>query len=137
VLSDQQKGANMKTLSPLDAVTQFTNAMNKGDLEAALSFYEPGATLIVQPGVVATGTSALREALEGFVALRPTLTSEAHQVVEAGDVALYCSRWILRGTDPAGNPVQMSGRSSDILRRQPDGNWLIALDNPLGTDIVE
>ena len=30
----------------------------------------------------------------------------------------------------------MSGRSSDILRRQPDGNWLIALDNPWGTDIV-
>jgi ketosteroid isomerase-like protein len=126
----------MKTLNPLDAVTQFVNAMNKGDLEAALSLYEPGATVIVQPGVAATGTSALREALAGFIALKPTLTSEAHQVVEAGDVALYCSRWSLRGTDPAGNPVQMSGRSSDILRRQPDGNWLIALDNPWGTDIV-
>ena len=124
----------MKTSSPLDAVTQFVNATNKGDLETALGLYEPGASLVVQPGVVATGTLALREALAGFVAL--TLTSEAHQVVEAGDVALYCSRWSLRGTDPAGNPVQMSGRSSDILRRQPDGNWLIALDNPWGTDIV-
>ena len=126
----------MKTLNPLDAVTQFVNAMNKGDLGAALSLYEPGATLVVQPGVVATGTSALREALAGFVALKPTLTSEAHQVVEASGIALYCSRWSLRGTDSAGNPVQMSGRSSDILRRQPDGNWLIALDNPWGTDIV-
>ena len=124
----------MKTSSPLDAVTQFVNATNKGDLETALGLYEPGASLVVQPGVVATGTLALREALAGFMAL--TLTSEAHQVVEAGDVALYCSRWSLRGTDPAGNPVQMSGRSSDILRRQPDGNWLIALDNPWGTDIV-
>lgn len=126
----------MMTLSPLDAVTQFVNAMNKGDLETALSLYEPGASLVAQPGVVATGTVALREALAGFVALKPTLTSAAHQVVEAGDVALYSSRWSLRGTDPAGNPVQMSGRSSDILRRQPDGNWLIALDNPWGTDIV-
>lgn len=126
----------MKTLNPLDAVTQFVHAMNKGDLETALSLYESGATLVVQPGVVATGTSALREALAGFVALKPTLTSEAHQVVEAGDVAPYCSRWSLRGTDPAGNPVHMSGRSSDVLRRQPDGNWLIVLDNPWGTDIV-
>jgi ketosteroid isomerase-like protein len=127
---------NTKTRSPLDPVTRFVNAMNQGDLETALRMYEPGATLVVKPGVVATGTPALREALAGFVALKPTLTSEAYQIVEAGDIALYCSRWSLRGTDPAGNPVQMSGRSSDILRRQSDGNWLIALDNPWGTDIV-
>lgn len=126
----------MKTVSPLDAVTQFVNAMNAGDLETALGLYEPGASLVAQPGVTATGTPALRKALAGFAALKPTMTTEAHQVVEAGDVALYCSRWSLRGTDPAGNPVQMSGRSSDILRRQPNGNWLIALDNPWGTDIV-
>lgn len=126
----------MKTLSPLEAVTRFVNAMNQGDLETALSMYEPGAALVVKPGVVATGTMALREALAGFVALKPALTSEAQQVVEAGDVALYCARWSLRGADPAGNLVQMNGRSSDILRRQPDGNWLIALDNPWGTDIV-
>lgn len=33
----------MKTLSPLDAVTQFVTAMNQGDLETALSMYESGA----------------------------------------------------------------------------------------------
>ena len=126
----------MKTRNPLEAVAQFINAMNNGDLETALTFYEPGASLVVKPGVVATGTVALREALAGFVALKPTLTTESQQVMEAGDVALYCSRWSLRGTDPAGNPVHMGGRSSDVLRRQSDGNWLIALDNPWGTDIV-
>ena len=126
----------MKTRNPLEAVAQFINAMNNGDLETALTVYEPGASLVVKPGVVATGTVALREALAGFVALKPTLTTESQQVMEAGDVALYCSRWRLRGTDPAGNPVHMGGRSSDVLRRQSDGNWLIALDNPWGTDIV-
>lgn len=78
----------------------------------------------------------LRQALAGFLALKPTMTTESHQVVEAGDVALYCARWNLVGTDPAGKPVQMGGRSSDVLRRQPDGKWLIALDNPWGTDIL-
>src|SRR5262245_25978902 len=121
---------NMRTSVPTDTVTQLIEAMNKGDLDAALGLYEPGASLVAQPGVVATGTPALREALAGFMALKPILKSEAQEIVEAGDVALYCGRWNLRGTDPAGNPVQMSGRSSDILRRQSDGNWLIALDNP-------
>lgn len=126
----------MKTLNPLDAIAQFVDAMNQGDLETALSFYEPQASLVVKPGVVATGTMAIREALAGFVALKPTLSSEAQQVVEAGDIALYCSRWSLRGTDPTGNAVQLNGCSSDILRRQPNGNWRIALDNPWGTEII-
>ena len=126
----------MKTPSPLDAVAQFINAMNEGNLETALSMYEPGASLVVTPGVVVTGTSALSEALAGFVALKPMLTSEAHQVVEAGDIALYCGRWHLRGTDAAGNAVQMRGVSADVLRRQTGGVWRIALDNPWGAEIV-
>lgn len=126
----------MRTPSPLDAVTQFVNALNQGDPETALSLYEPGASLVVQPGVVATGTSALRAALAEFAALKPTLTTEAYKILEADDLALYCSRWTMHGTDPAGNPVHMNGRSSDVLRRQPDGNWRIALDNPYGTEIV-
>ena len=127
----------MKTLSPNDAVIQFVDAMHKGDLETALSLYEPGASLVVQPGTVITGTLALREALSGLIALKPTFTAGSYKVIEAGDIALYCSEWSMRGTDPAGNPVHMNGRSSDVLRCQPDGNWLIALDNPFGPAILD
>lgn len=131
------KGTVMKTLDPLDAVAQFVDAMNQGDLETALSFYEPQASFVVKPGVVVIGTIAIREALTEMVALKPTLSTEAQQVVEAGDIALYCSRWSLCGTDPVGNVVQMNGCSSDVLRRQPNGNWRIALDNPWGTEIIK
>lgn len=127
----------MKTLSPNDAVIQFVDAMHKGDLDAALRLYETGASLVVQPGTVVTGTLALREALSGLIALKPTFTAETYKVIEAGDIALYCSKWSMHGTDPAGNPVHMSGRSSDVLRRQSDGNWLIALDNPFGPNILD
>ncbi|MBI3344097.1 MAG: DUF4440 domain-containing protein [Gammaproteobacteria bacterium] len=126
----------MKISSPLDAVTHFVNAMNRGDLETALSMYEPEASLVIQPGVVATGTQALREALAGFAALKPAITTEAYKIMEADGVALYSSRWTMRGTDPTGNPVQLGGLSSDVFRRQPDGNWLIALDNPFGAEIL-
>jgi ketosteroid isomerase-like protein len=30
----------------------------------------------------------------------------------------------------------MAGESSDVLRRQRDGRWLIALDNPWGADLL-
>lgn len=126
----------MKKPGPLDAVAQFVDAMNQGDLETALSFYEPQASFVVEPGVVVNGILAIRKALAEMVALKPTLSTESQQVVETGDLALYCSRWNMRGTDPAGNVVQLNGCSADILRRQPKGDWRIALDNPWGTEIL-
>jgi len=121
---------------PIDTVNRLVDAINRGDLEKATKLYEPGAVLVVQPGKLARGSTQLREALAGFIALKPTLMSEAQEVVEAGDVALYVSRWNLRGTDPAGKTVVMAGESADILRRQEDGRWLIALDNPWGDQIL-
>jgi uncharacterized protein (TIGR02246 family) len=121
---------------PIDTVNQLVDAINRGDLERALAAYEPEAVLLVQPGQLARGSIQLREALAGFIALKPTLTSEAQEIIEAGDVALYVGRWNLRGTDPAGKPVAMAGESADILRRQADGRWLVALDNPWGAQVL-
>jgi uncharacterized protein (TIGR02246 family) len=127
----------MSTPKPLDAVSQLIEALNNGDLDKAVAAYESGASLIVQPGQVATGTEALRAALSGFIALKPTMTTETHQLIQSGDIAQYLSRWTLIGQDPTGNKVNMSGTSCDILRRQPDGRWLIALDNPWGTALLD
>ncbi|MGH7184187.1 MAG: YybH family protein [Nitrospiraceae bacterium] len=126
----------METPSPLDVVAQLVNAMNTGDIEGALSLFDPEASFVVQPGVVVSGISATRQALAGFMALKPTLTIEAQQLVRAGDIAQYCARWNLCGTDSEGNPVQLQGRSSSILRRQLNGTWQFLVDNPWGTEIV-
>ena len=120
----------------LEVVQKLTEAINRGDLEAALSCYEPEAVLIAQPGSIARGRDEIHTALEGFISLKPLLKGEAHQLVLAGDVALYCSRWFLTGTSPEGKRVEMNGVSSDVLRRQADGQWLIAVDNPWGSTIV-
>src|SRR5262245_7672053 len=122
--------------TPLDTVNQLVRAINAGDLVAAVALYEPDAVLVVRPGQEARGWAQLREALAGFVALRATLTSEAQHVVETGDLALYLGRWTLRGTDPAGGPVVLGGESADILRRQRDGRWLIAIDDPWGAQVL-
>ena len=124
----------MKT--PLDTVNELVRAINAGDLTAAVALYEADAVLVVQPGHLARGRAQLREALAGFVAMRATLTSEAQHIVDTGDLALYLGRWRLRGTDPAGTPVELGGESADILRRQADGRWLIAIDDPWGTQLL-
>jgi uncharacterized protein (TIGR02246 family) len=123
--------------SPIDTVNQLADALNRGDLEAALALYEPNAVLIAQPGQLARGSAELRTALAGFIGLKPTLRSQTQDVVEVDDIALYVGRWTLQGADPSGNAITMGGESSDVLRRQQDGHWLIAVDNPWGAQILE
>lgn len=122
--------------NPLDTVNKLIEAINRGDLNAAVALYEPQATLVTEPGKPAKGTAAIRAALQDLIALKPTLKGETHQIVEGGDLALFCSKWKLKGAAPDGKPVEMGGASSDVLRRQADGSWLIVIDNPWGTSIL-
>ncbi len=121
---------------PVHTVDQLVQAINRGDLAAAVALYEPNAVLVVKPGQLARGAAEIREALAGFVAMKAILRSDAQTVVEAEDIALYVGRWNLRGTDAGGQTVVLGGESTDILRRQGDGRWLIALDNPWGATIL-
>lgn len=125
----------MNQPNPADVIRNLIEAINQGNLEKALSFYEQDAAFIVQPGSITCGRDGIRTALQGFISLNPSLKGEEYQVAEAGDIALYCSRWTLRGTLPDGKPVEMSGVSSDVLRKT-NGQWLVAVDNPWGTRIV-
>ena len=126
-------GTESSESGPEGPVVGLVRAVNRGDLDAALACYEPEAVLLAQPGQVARGHDQIREALRGFIGLRATLKTVASQMWTTGDVALYLGRWTLTGADPDGGIVTMDGDSTDVLRRQPDGGWLIAVDNPWGT----
>lgn len=116
-----------------EAVHQlFTVAFNARDLEALVALYEPDATLMPQPGQTVSGHAAIREALEGFLAIRGRFELRHQKTLQSRDVALLFSAWRLAGTDPDGNPVDLGGQTSDVVRRQPDGTWLVAVDNPYG-----
>jgi uncharacterized protein (TIGR02246 family) len=106
--------------------------LNAGDIDAALTLYEPEATFLPYPGTVVVGLPAIREALSGLFARRPTLDGDVQRVLEAGDIALVANAWTLSGTSRDGSPVHREGRSADVLRRQADGRWLILIDDPWG-----
>ena len=115
---------------PEDYHRTFVEAFNAGDLDALLALYEPGASLVPQPGQVLTGAQALRAALEGFLALKGRMTLETRAIVPSGELVLTIGHWTLSGTAPDGSPLQMAGQSAEVLRRQPDGTWLTVIDHP-------
>jgi uncharacterized protein (TIGR02246 family) len=110
----------------------FTQALNSGDLDALVALYEPEGCINPEPGQVATGTQAIREALSGFLAMNPKLTLEVKNLNQTSDIALTTGNWHLTGTGPDGSPVDMRGQSVEVSRRQPDGTWRFVIDNPFG-----
>jgi uncharacterized protein (TIGR02246 family) len=118
--------------SPAAVIDALSTRLAEGDLEGALALYEPEATFAPQPGRQVTGVDAIRAALAQFIALKPTMRGSIEKVMEADGVALVVNRWSLSGTAPDGAPVEMTGVSSDVMRRQDDGSWRILVDDPWG-----
>jgi uncharacterized protein (TIGR02246 family) len=117
--------------SPDGTIRRFSALLNARDVEGALALYEPEAAFVAEPGRWVTGRDAIKVALERFAALEPELEGEVESVREAGGIALVVNRWSLRGRGPDG-PVEMGGRSADVLRRQSDGSWRVLIDDPWG-----
>lgn len=122
--------------NPEALIDALAAARVRGDVAAALRCYEPTATVVLPSGHVASGPEAVRAMLEAFVSLPPTFNASGRTILDAGDVALHLSRWTLRGNDPDSGPIKTTGRSSNVARRQPDGGWLIAIDDPWGTELL-
>jgi uncharacterized protein (TIGR02246 family) len=125
----------MPAHKPEECDTLLIEAANRGDLEAAVALYEPNASFVQDSGEVVTGLAAIREVMQGFLALKPKFTITV-KAVQSGDggLALLRAKWSMTGTGPDGKPVTMSGNSTEVVRRQSDGTWRFVIDNPHGAD---
>ena len=112
----------------------FVDSFNAGDLDGLMALYEQDAALVPQPGQIITGTEGIRNALTGLLALKGTIAINTRTVVPAGELALLHGEWTLKGTGPDGNAVELAGRASEVVRRQPDGSWRYVIDNPYSVD---
>lgn len=111
-----------------------TTAYNAGDLESMLALYDPKAVFVIKPGRVTDGPAELRTALRRLIELRGHLTIHPHAFVRSDDVVLVLGKYTLSGRRRDGTPLELESRFADVLRRQPDGRWLLAVDNGFNGD---
>ena len=122
------------TTRPEDLYPALGAAYNAGDLEALLALYDPKAVFVIKPGRVTASPAELRAALQHVIALGARLSVNPQSFTCSDDLVLVLGTFTLSGRRPDGTPLERTARFADVLRRQPDGSWRIAVDNPFGGD---
>ena len=112
----------------------FAAAVSSGDVEQLLALYEPDALLAPQPGLRARGTTELRAALGELLTLGGTMESRNVYCMRVDDLALLQGEWRLVGTAPDGSPLELTSRTAEVVRRQPDGSWRYVIDHAFAND---
>ncbi len=115
----------MQARAPSEIHALFLDAFNRGDLEALVALYEPGAVLVIS-GHASVGHEAIREAYQRMLARRGQMELETRSVVESGGgLAVLHAAWTLSSTGSTARGV-----STEVVQRQPDGSWLFLIDEP-------
>ena len=110
-----------------------------GDLDAALALYEPDAMFVVSPDHIVTGHAAIREVLKGMIAAKGAGRLDGVTAVRSADDSVAFTRATGSSTSPGldGKPVTTTFHSIEVVRKQPDGTWRIAIDDPSGSGLAK
>lgn len=134
----QTQGNQTMEHAVIQSVVDANNAaVSAGDIEAALATFEPNSVMVAQPGMPVAGTPALRGAFQQFLAIHPQITVTGQDVIQADDIALHSFTWTMAAKAPDGSPIEQTGFSTVILRKQADGRWLMVIDNPFGDSLLK
>lgn len=102
---------------PNDLERFFVERANAGDVDGLVALYESNATLANGNGEVVVGTDQIRKFFIVFLVGRPQLAPSIQApALCSGELALTSSR------------LDNGDITAEIARRQPDGNWLWAVD---------
>jgi uncharacterized protein (TIGR02246 family) len=102
-------------------------AFNRGDADALIDLYEPQAVLVID-GQNIVGRNNLRETFASILSRSGRMTLQTCLIVESAQgLAVIHGKWIV---EYPSEPTITVGVSTEVVRKQPNGTWLFAIDNP-------
>ena len=124
-----------KALDPGDCDRILLCAFERGDIEATMALYEPGAVLFRENGEAMTGLDAIRQQNAVIISLKPKFTIDFIHSTLSGDGTLATTRMKchLAGVTPDGQPMKSTVHTLEVLRKQADGTWKYVIDDPYGS----
>ncbi len=115
-----------------DLIATWLAASKKGDTQTVLGLIADDAVFMV-PGREPFGKEAFAAASQGMAGVRLEGTSEICELKILGDWAYVRNYIQMTMTPPEGEPVRRAGYTLTILRKEPNGKWVLARDANLLT----
>jgi ketosteroid isomerase-like protein len=115
-------------MHPNDVLPEIVKLVYAGAMDEAMDLYAEDCIMIEKPDVVLRGKNQIRNSLQTMVSSGNVLSVQMQDAVIAGDIAYSISRWKITKN----GVTTATGQATDLLRKTPDGKWLMLLDNPFG-----
>ena len=114
-------------------------AIKNENFDTLMNYYTDDAILVVKPGMIAKGKDEIKKA---FIAIAKYFNNSivpTHGemiILEAGDTALVISQTLL-AADIKASEYSMDRRATYVFKKSSNDQWLCAIDNSYGTDLIE
>jgi uncharacterized protein (TIGR02246 family) len=113
-------------------------AIKQEDFDTLMNYYSDDAILVVKPGMLAKGKEEIKKAFIAIAkyfnnSLQPT--QGEMMILETGDTALVISQTLL-DADKQDSEYSMDRRATYVFKKNAQGQWLCAIDNSYGTDLL-
>ncbi|MGE7879723.1 YybH family protein [Peribacillus muralis] len=114
------------------------DAIKRGDFDTLMNYYTDDAVLVVKPGMIARGKEEIKKA---FIAIakyfnNSLMPTQGEMIIlEAGDTALVLSQTLIN-SDKTDSDYSMDRRSTYVFKKNSQGEWLCAIDNSYGTELI-
>jgi ketosteroid isomerase-like protein len=119
----------MTNATSAEAFSQrFASSFCGGVLEEVLNLYWPQAVLLGPQGEQHRGVGAIAQVLRPLLTAKLQMTLSTLSMVEADGVAMVRNEFQLL----KGSRCLWSSVSVEVLRRGPDGEWRLLIDDPYG-----
>lgn len=128
---------DLNRTTPIGAVAYFRNCIKDGDVNGALSCFHPEAVYIDRDGRELRGLDQIEKAMQAICALQFHISGATPHISIVGDLAMWMDLWEMNGTTPDGHPIQMTGHTACIMKKDQAGNWLWIVDNPFGSAVLQ
>lgn len=121
-----------------ELITKCDLAIKQEDFDTLMNYYTDDAILVIKPGMIARGKDEINRA---FIVIAKYFnnsivpTQGEMVILEAGDIALVISQTLLSASKED-SEYSMERKATYVFKKNLDGEWLCAIDNSYGTDLI-
>src|SRR5258708_39080529 len=119
-----------------DVVANWMEASWAGDTAKVLSLMADDVVFQV-PGREPFGKAAFANMAQGMTGVRIEGSSDIRELRVLGDWAYLRNHITITVTPPGGKPIKRAGTTLTILRKETNGQWLLARDANLLTEVKD